>query len=157
VEEVQNMRLKKSFIAGAVLSFVCRVALSQLIIGPATFTPNPPTSAGPIQATYILRSGGCVATSTTSVIGTVVRTTVTVGGCFFGPPTFDNPVVSGFGPLPAGTYTYEIYALYPDGSPPQFISSQPLVVSAPIPALSMAALIALFFALLGVATIELKR
>ena len=132
---------------------VANSANAQLIIGPATFKPANPTEMDTIQSTYILRSGGCVTTSSTTVIGTVVRTTVRVGGCFIGPPVFDNPAISGFGPLRAGTYIYEIY----DGGEPQFVSSQPLVVAAAVPTISHRLLIALVLALGCVATLALKH
>lgn len=73
-----------------------------------------------------------------------------------GPPPFDVAVSSLFGPLPTGTHTYEIYEVY-EGGPPQFVSTQPLVVSASIPALPPSALIALAFVLAGVAIFGLRH
>ena len=94
--------------------------------------------------------GRCGTSSSTVVMGTVVRTTVFVSGCVIGPPTFSSPLQSSFGPLPARTYTYEIYEIY-EGGTPQFISTQPLVVSAAIATLSPTVLAFLVLALAAVA------
>src|SRR5258708_31726949 len=103
----KNLSLTFSFL------FVALIARSQQIVGPATFSPANPSDANAIRATYVQRSVGCGITSSTTVTGTVVRTTVMVGGCLIGPPCcVDLPVSSFFGPLRAGTYTYEIYEVY---------------------------------------------
>jgi hypothetical protein len=62
-----------------------------------------------------------------------------------------------FGPLPAGSYTYEIYVDY--GGAPTLRSTQPLVVAAvapTVPALSpqMLALCAIALALAGVMIVQ---
>lgn len=105
---------------------------------PATFSPANPTSANPIQATFTV-PGGCGIDSSTFVVGAFVRTTVLLFGCGVGPPPFtvDETVV--FGPLPANTYTYEIY-FDAEFDLPELRSEQTLIVSAAaatdVPALS---------------------
>src|SRR5207253_11114640 len=101
---------------------------SSQVIGPATFTPNPPTSGGPIKASFIFH-GSCLAVPTTSVSVSVVRTTVTIGNCAVGPPPVDVPVVAGFGPLAPGTYTYELYTVYQNGQTFTLVATQPLTVA----------------------------
>src|SRR5262249_1267123 len=135
----QMLRMKKSLLVSAVLVSLGRTATSQQVVGPATFTPGSPTAQDPIRATSSLIQAGCGTGSSTLLTGTVVRTTASVSGCLIGPPPSTSPLQSIFGPLPAGTYTYEIYEIY-EGGPPQLISTQPLVVSAAIPVLSPAVL-----------------
>jgi|SRR5581483_7632663 len=127
--------------------------LCQQVVGPATFTPSSPTAQDTIHATYSIVSAGCGTSSSTVVTGSVVKTTVSVSGCLIGPPPSTSSLQSTFGPLTAGTYTYEIYEVY-EGGPPQFISTQPLVVSAAVP-LSRAGLAALVLAFAAVACLAL--
>lgn len=52
-----------------------------------------------------------------------------------GPPPVSQTARGVFGPLAAGTYTYEIYLQYEDEPPPllELRSRQPLVVAASVP------------------------
>ena len=129
---------------------------SSQIIGPAVFTPANPTDVQQIRAAYTA-PGICGLNPTTVVNGTVVRTTVTVGGCVLGPPAFQITAYAFFGPLSAGNYTYELYEVDLDsGNPtPRLVSSQPLVVTAAVPALSPAILFVLLLALAGIGWLTL--
>ena len=138
-----------------VLAFVAVVASSQFITGPAVFSPANPTDAQQIRATYTA-PGLCGTSPSTVVSGTDVRTTVSVGGCLIGPPPFQTPASAFFGPLPAGTYTYEIYEVY-EGGLPRFVSTQPLVVIASVPTLHPIALVALVLAFGSIAFFVLRR
>jgi len=148
-------RVKNLLLTGSLVLFAS-VAQSQQVVGPATFTPSGPTAQDTIQATYSLISAGCGTSSSTVVMGSVVRTTVFVSGCLIGPPPSTSYLQSTFGPIPSGTYSYEIYEVY-EGGAPQLISSQPLVVAPAIPALSPAALAALAFVLVGVGFLAIRR
>ena len=148
------MKKRLGFAIGA--AFIAVTASSQLITGPAVLTPANATSADQIRATYTLTSAGCGTSSSTVVTGTVIRTTVFVSGCLIGPPPFPSPLQTSFGPLPAKTYTYEIYEVY-EGGAPQFISTQPLVVTASVPTLSRSVLLALAAVLAGIAMFAIVK
>jgi hypothetical protein len=148
-------RVKYLLVSGLLVLFA-RVAQSQLVVGPATFTPSAPTAQDTIHATYSLVSAGCGTSSSTALMGSTVRTTVFVSGCLIGPPPTTSSLQSTFGPIPSGTYSYEIYEVY-EGGAPQLISSQPLVVAPAIPALLPAALAALAIVLVGVGFLALRR
>src|ERR1700730_3599214 len=120
------MRVKRRLVITASLVLVSTVATAQQVVGPATFTPSAPTAQDVIRANYSIISAGCGTTSSTSVTGAAVRTTVAVFSCVIGPPPGSSPLQSSFGPLPIGTYSYEIYEAY-EGGAPQLISTQPLV------------------------------
>jgi hypothetical protein len=146
------------FFAGALMFSAAQPAVSfQLITGPATFAPSNPTAADQIRATF-LGPGLCATTPSTVVTGTVVRTTVSISGCITGPPAFQESRNAFFGPLQAGTYSYELYEIDNPGDPPQFVSTQPLVVApATIPGLRPAGLLTLVFALAGAGWLVLKK
>lgn len=73
-----------------------------------TLAPSSPLANEVITA-RIEYPSGCSITTQTAVVGNVVRTDVTFLRCSGGPPPV--PVVREvtFGPLPAGSYTYEVY------------------------------------------------
>jgi hypothetical protein len=149
------VRVKKRLLVSAILILLGRIAMSQQVVGPATFSPSAPTAQDTIRATYSIISAGCGTTSSTVVTGTFVRTTVFVSGCFIGPPPGSSPLQSSFGPLLIGTYTYEIDEVY-EGGAPQLISTQPLVVTAAVPTLSLAVLASLAVILAVVAMLALR-
>ena len=106
-----------------------------------------------IQATFMVPGGCGGVNSSTVVAGTFVRTTVSVFGCFVGPPPFTVPLQTVFGPLPAKVYIYEIYESY-EGGAPVLRLQQPLIVTAApasIPAASGSSLVALMLMLAVVA------
>jgi hypothetical protein len=110
---------------------------------PATFQPAAPTAANTIvvRATFPNTCFNFGSRASTEVDGTVIRTTVNSPGCMSiaGP---DIHLAWAIGPLPANTYTYEIYYKF---SPTdiELRSRQTLVVSADIPAFSRGGLLAL--------------
>jgi hypothetical protein len=116
-----------SWIAAAALSGFALTAHAQAVFPPAVFSPSTPTNLDQIQATFGV-AGACFIQSSTVVVGTTVRTTVSFTGCIFGPPAPTIPNQAIFGPLPPNTYTYELYFTV-NGGPPEFVSQQPLVVT----------------------------
>lgn len=106
---------------------------SQFIADPAEFIPPAPTSQDRIQARFYVPGGCGVEGVSTLASGSVVTTTVVfrcgVGG---GPPVEARPISDSFGPLPVGTYTYEIhYAFVSPSFPAEVRSRQTLVVTDP--------------------------
>ena len=133
-------------------------SVAQIIWPPAVFTPAAPTEEDEIQALFTTFVH-CNLDVTTVVIGATVRTTVNETGCVVGPPPVIAPYPAVFGPLPAGTYTYEIYVSN-EGGPPVLRSTQPLVVAAVVPgvpALSGVALALMIGALTAVAVLALRH
>jgi hypothetical protein len=132
------------------------VASAQHVEGPVELSPTAPTERDQITVRFTVW-GFCGIERSTTVVGTLVRTTINLTGCIIGPPPGPSPNDAVFGPLPANTYTYELYFTYEGGSP-QLVSRQPLVVSAapPIPALSGLSLVVLTVALIGVALTALS-
>jgi hypothetical protein len=109
-----------------------------------------------IQATYTA-DGLCFTDPSTTVTGNLVRTTITISGCLVGPPSFTVPAHASFGPLPAATYTYEIYEK--NGGPPSFVSTQTLVVAAataPVPVLSRTTMLMLALMLAGLGSFAVR-
>lgn len=154
--------LRAKFITRSLLLFLFVVfgsVQAQAVWPPATLSPSTPSQNDVIQATFTVPSL-CGTSQSTSVNGNVVRTDVQVFGCLVGPPP-PPPVERSdtFGPLPAGTYTYQIYFLFED-SPPELRSTQTLVVSAappPAPALGHIALALLAMTLVGVSLVCMAR
>ena len=100
---------------------------SQIIWPPVIFSPAAPTSQDRIEARF---STGCSALSEgTAVSGNVIRTTVRLYCTGLPGEAWEH--VERFGPVPAGTYTYEVIYTAP-GSTPELRSQQPLVI-APAP------------------------
>jgi len=115
-----------------------------------TFTPSSPTANDIIVARVRFLALSCGFRPVTTVNGSSVRTTIEVRGCLIGPPgLFPSSVVTQFGPLAAGTYTYEVYFQY-ESAPPEFATQRPLVVAPapppPVPTMDfmMLAALALF-------------
>jgi hypothetical protein len=117
---------------------------------PATFLPAAPTSRDAIRAVFEIP--GCIPIGVTSIVGTVIREDIMLS-CTQGPPPITIRYFSGFGPLPANTYTYEIYFDYRRGDPPLLRSTQQLVVTeaVEIPTLSDTVLLMMGVALAYVA------
>ncbi|HEV7766467.1 MAG TPA: hypothetical protein VGQ76_15805 [Thermoanaerobaculia bacterium] len=103
-------------------------------VGPAAVIyPAAPTDQDQIRATFSV-PGLCLTELSTVIEGSTVRTTVTLFGCVIGPPSFPQNVQAVFGPLSAGTYTYETYLLFAEESDtPELRSQQSLVVAASVP------------------------
>ena len=123
----------------------------------ATFVPAAPTDRDVIVANFLIQ-GGCTTTISTVVAGTTVRTTFSLSNC---PvlPVFLVPVHATFGPLPAGTYTYELYEIL-EGDPATLVSQQTLIVAAtpaPVPALADGAGVLLLLGLVVVGMALLGR
>lgn len=106
--------------------------LAQGVIAQAVFTPAQPNAQNVIQAQSIIPSTCGLLGVETLVAGSTIRTTVSFGGCILGPPAPPLTVDAFFGPVPAGTYTYEVYVVWPEpgSDPPLLFSTQPLVIAA---------------------------
>jgi len=115
---------------------------------PATFL-RVPTSTDATIAQYTVPSLCFFGDNATEVIGTLVRTTTISHGCLPLLPGLSTEAAV-FGPLPPGTYTYEIDFKHADGSI-EFRSSQQLVVAPPIPALSPLSILLLLSTLAAIA------
>jgi hypothetical protein len=136
---------------------VVQTVSAQIIWDPAVFVPAAPTEYSIIEARFDVR-GGCQDKFTTTVTGIFVRTGVVQTDCVIGPPPAKTSTVTTFGPLPAGSYTYEVYV--DDGAGPVLHSAQPLVVAAVVPAaptLSPSSLAVLALLLTGKAVLLLRR
>jgi hypothetical protein len=130
---------------------------AQVLTAPAVFSPAAPRETDEIRARFDV-AGLCRFESTTVVAGTAVRTTTVITDCIVGPPQPLNHLEAVFGPLPAGTYMYEIYLDY--GGGPELRSTQPLVVAAvapAVPALSPHMLIACAIALAVAGLVIVRR
>lgn len=151
-----RIMLKNVFLLVAAVFLLPLDASAQFPSQPAVIVPQVPTAADVIMARFDI-PGGCALGVSNSVAGNVVRTTVTFSGC--GADPFQEIVDTQFGPLPAGTYTYEIYYVF-DDEPPVRRSTQTIVVAAAIarvPALSPGAAISLIFILAVSALFVLRR
>lgn len=95
-----------------------------------TFTPPNPNESNRITGLITFQYLSCTYLPTTTVTGTTVRTTIAVIGCVLGPPPGNLTLPASFGPLPAGTYTYEVYFQHGSGPPPVLGGQRPLVVLA---------------------------
>jgi hypothetical protein len=157
---VQTALKSASFAIMLALSLLPVQAWPQVLSAPATFLPSNPSANDRVRATFSV-SSVCFSGPpeiSTQLVGTVVRTTVKSLSCVIGPPASVDDLTTFFGPLPANTYTYEIYLQYPDGTV-EFRSSQPLVVApSPIPALTprWLLLLAASLPLLGIAVLKSK-
>lgn len=153
------MRIFHPLILAAIV--VCSLH-SQAQVSVHSVVPAAPSSADLIAARVIF-PGFCEATFTTTVTGTLVRTDVYVYGCIGGgPPPFDIVREAEFGPLMAGTYTYEVYASSDTFPTPQLIHQQSIVVTpaaavAPVPALSGLQLVLFVIAISATALVVLRR
>lgn len=129
---------------------------SQVLLGPAQLTPATPTQADVIEALIPVQvPGACSPERSTTVTGTIVRTTLVFTGCAV---TIGMPITIPvtFGPLQPNTYTYEIYLATDDNPTPTLRSTQTFTVTGPIPTLSPASLLALA-AIIAVSAISAMR
>jgi hypothetical protein len=133
----------------AVLFFVAFPAAAAL-----TLTPSVPTAADVMTARIEVPSG-CTVTTSTSVIGNVVRTDVHIKDCLAGPPPVPAHAQATFGPLPAGAYTYLVY--FQEGGAP-FLRDQLqfLVQPLAIPMLDVTSLVVLAFGMVAAALLLLR-
>jgi hypothetical protein len=144
------------FAALASCLFVQTVS-GQITWDPAVFLPAAPNANSIVEARFEV-FGGCQDDFTTTLAGAFVRTVVVQTGCIIGPPAITVFTSTTFGPLPAGSYTYEVYV--DNGAGPVLHSSQPLVIAAVVPAapaLSPSSLAVLALLLTGVAFVVLRR
>jgi hypothetical protein len=108
------------------LSFLAPGAAAQVVWALAVFSPDAPTNLEVVRATFLVPAG-CGVESATVVEGLTIRTTVTLSDCPAGPPLLPVSRFVDFGPLPAGSYLYEI-VFESDDSPPEIRSQQTLTV-----------------------------
>lgn len=108
------------------------IVFAHSVAAQAVITPSAPTSHDVITARSEYITLACNTTVRTNVSGSTIRTDIEETGCVIGPPPFPNVIVATFGPLPAGTYTHEVY-LQLESDPPTFLSRQTIVVSAAVP------------------------
>jgi hypothetical protein len=150
--------MRRSVLVALTLMLVFSGALhAQLLTAPAIFSPAAPDENDEIRALFHVL-GGCETEATTVVSGAFVRTTIVFTNCVIGPPPPIVPFEVFFGPIPAGTYTYEIFL--EEGAGPELRSTQPLVIAAvapTVPALSPPVLLLFGIALAGVALLVLRR
>ena len=143
----------------ATISLLIGGAAFGQLVEPVTFRPALPTDRDPITARIVALFGACNVEVATVVTSNVIRTTLNFDFCE-SVPAFEFFAGAVFGPLPAGTYTYEVY--YDDTSDsegPILLSSQALVVSAApaIPTLGSGAVLALTVLLAGISIVLLRR
>jgi hypothetical protein len=150
--------MRRSVMVALTLTLILSGTLhAQLLTAPAVFSPAAPDENDEIRAVFHIL-GLCDNEPTTVVAGSVVRTTIVVTDCIPGPPPPVIPFDVFFGPIPAGTYTYEIFLDL--GLGPELRSTQPLVIAAvapTVPALSPLMLLLFGSALAGVALLVLPR
>jgi|GEM_PF-4906954 len=100
----------------------------------ATITPVTPTEQDVINATIDVSSAFIYDPPVTSVTGNMIRTTLPAVSVIAGPPIFITHQFASFGPLPQGTYTYEVRQTFQGQS--VLISQQTIVIAPPIPTMS---------------------
>ena len=143
------MQLRTFLMAGAVVMALHAEAA-------VTVTPASPSSQDAINVT-IDEVGLCLYIVTTSINGSSIRTDILQQGCFEAgapPPTvqaFDR-----FGPLAAGTYTYDVYVNY-EHTGPVLQSHQTIVVVPAVPSLTEVGLAMLAVSLAAIACLLLRR
>jgi hypothetical protein len=115
----------------------------------ATITPASPTEQDVILATIDVPSSIIYDPPSTTVIGNVIRTNLLVHSFILGPPVFITHEFANFGPLPPGTYTYEVYQTNQGDS--VLLSQQTIVVAPPIPTMTSLhlSILAIFLAAVG--------
>ncbi len=99
-----------------------------------TFAPPAPTEQDVITAIIDVFSSTIYDSPSTSVSGNVIRTNLTILGFTTGPPPFPTQLFVSFGPLPPGTYTYQVYEVYQGQS--TLLSQATIVVAPAIPAMN---------------------
>jgi hypothetical protein len=147
-----------------ILALLCviSVALQSVAqVSVESVVPAAPTSADIIFANISV-PGHCDESFTTVITGNAVRTDVLISGCMGGVPPFEGVREEQFGPLPPGTYSYEVYSRTEDEPTPQLIHAQtitvsPAVAAAAVPTLTMLELILLGAALVTAALFSLRR
>ena len=127
-----------------------------------TITPPARTMSDLINATIDFRNPGqfCSQSASTVVNGNTIQTTIAMTDCELVAPAFNPPlsISPEFGPLPAGTYTYQVYFVVMS-SPPELGAQQGFAVAIgpPIPTLQPSTLAALALILAGVALFLIRR
>lgn len=118
-----------------------------------TFAPSTPTQQDVITANIEVPSSTIYGSRSTSVSGNVIRTNLTVLGFDTNGISFPTHLLVGFGPLPAGTYTYQVYDVFQ--GQPFLISETTLVVAPPIPIMNgfYFSMLALFLAAIACSAI----
>jgi hypothetical protein len=131
-----------------VATFVLHACLALDAACAVTIQPASPTSNDEIIALIDVR-GGCFVTSSTVVNGNSIRTDVLITDCAVGPPPFTVIHGAPFGPLPAGTYTYEVYTTT-ENDPPVLEAQLTIIVTAAAAAAAVPALGQLGYGILTV-------
>jgi hypothetical protein len=90
------------------LAFVLYVFVAAATQASTTVSPPSPTSADRITASVDV-STLCGNSATATVTGTNIRMDITFNNCVIGPPVGGTKAVAQFGPLPAGTYTLQVF------------------------------------------------
>jgi hypothetical protein len=121
----------------------------------ATITPAAPTEQDVITATIVVPGTILYDTPSTSVNSHIIRTDLPVISVIAGPPVFTALEFASFGPLPQGTYTYQVYQVYQGQS--ELISQQTIVVAPPIPTMSNLGLSILGTTLAAIAGLTLSK
>jgi hypothetical protein len=121
----------------------------------ATITPAMPTAQDVITAVIDVNGLITYDRPFTSVIGNTIRTNLPVIGTVNGPPAFTSHEFVSFGPLPAATYTYEVYDVVGGQS---FLHSQQTIVVAPaIPTMNRSLLSILAVSLTAIACFAIGK
>src|SRR5436305_14260526 len=74
----------------------------------ATITPAAPTAQDVITAAIYVPNTSTFGRSSTTITGNAIRTDLPLIAVIGGPPPIAVQIDESFGPLPAGTYTYEV-------------------------------------------------
>jgi hypothetical protein len=120
-----------------------------------TFAPPSPTAQDGITAIIDVPSSAVYDTPSTSVIGNMIRTNLPVLSFVLGPPVFITHAFASFGPLPPGTYTYQVYEVYQGQS--VLLSQATIVVAPAIPAMNSLYLSILAILLAAIACFTLGK
>lgn len=109
-----------------------------------------------ILVTIQYQNIGCVAGATTAIAGSTIRTTISLRGCAYLPPSTAT-IEERIGPLPAGVYTYEVFT---ELAGTMMLNDRRTVViteaPAPIPARGTSASVLLVVAIAALAVMRLK-
>jgi hypothetical protein len=100
----------------------------------ATLTPAVPTAQDVIIATIPVGGATSFSASSTSISGNLIRTNLTIVGFDGGPPVGPSTQIATFGPLPTGTYTYQVYTIYQGQA--TLLSQQTIIIAPAIPAIN---------------------
>jgi hypothetical protein len=116
----------------------------------ATITPAAPTAQDVITAAILVGITATYGPPSTSVTGNTVRTYLPLISVLGGPIGL-VPLSVRFGPLPPGTYIYEVYEV--DSGTPFLISRQTVLVAPAIPAMNHLSLFILALFLAAIASV----